>query len=168
MKILLFAFLPMIIFAAEVDISQSDIVDRTINFAIFVAILWYLLANRIKLALQARKDGISAQLNSVQEKLAASKAQKAESLRKLEDSKRQASDIINNAQREIAIIKQNLDKQHKNDLEILKHNHQELLNFEQKRMKKLVINEILEELLSTNDIKLSKSDYIDILLKRAS
>lgn len=165
---ILFILLPAFAFAAEVDIANSDIVERTINFAIFVAILWYLLANRIKAALKARQDGISSQLNAVQDKLAQSNIKKEDALKSLEQSKQKAEDIISSAKKEALIIAQNIEEQCKNDIEILKKSHQELLNFEQKRMKKAVIDDILDELLIKNDIKLNKNDYIEILLKRVA
>ncbi|RAX54075.1 hypothetical protein CCY99_05180 [Helicobacter sp. 16-1353] len=165
---ILFILLPVFAFAADVDIANSDIIERTINFAIFVAILWYLLANRIKSALKARQDGISSQLNAVQDKLAQSKAKKEDMLKSLEQSKQKAEEIVANAKKEAFIITQNIEEQCKNDIEILNKNHQELLSFEQKRMKKAVIDDILDELLIKNDVKLDKNDYIDILLKRVA
>lgn len=163
---LLFFILPIFLFAAEVDITNSDIIERTINFAIFVAILWYLLANRIKTALKSRQNDISSKLNAVQDKLELSKTKKEEALKSLEQSKQKAQEIISNAKKEAFIITQNIDEQCKNDIEILKKNHSELLKFEQKRMKKSVIDDILDEIFIKNDLKLVKNDYINILFKK--
>ncbi len=160
--------LPALMFGNEVDIANSDIIERTINFIIFAVILWYLLANRLKTMLKARQDGISSQLNAVQEKLAQSQLKKEEALKALEAAKQQADDIINSAKKESIIITNHIEEQCNNDIEILKKNHQELLDFEQKKMKKAVINDVLDELLNNNNITLSKKDYIDILRKRVA
>lgn len=168
MKKIIFILLPIFAFAAEVNIAESDIVYRSINFVIFVAILWYLLANPIKSALKARQDNIASQLSLVQEKLLQSKVAKEEALKSLENAKKRASDIIDNAKKEAIIIEQNMEKQYNSDVAILRRNYEERLNFEQKKMKKNIINEILDELLTQNHIKIDKKEYVDILLKRVA
>lgn len=168
LAILLFLIAPMLLMAAEVDIKNSDIIERTINFIIFVAILWYLLKNRIKIALKDRQDKIASQLNAVQDRLNQSKLKKEEAMKSLEDSKKLADEIIANAKKEASMIASNMQNQCKNDIAMIKKNHEELLSFEQKRMNRMVINEILDELLSDKNIALDKKDYINILTKRVA
>lgn len=167
-KIILAFLIPAFLFSAEVDIANSDIIERTINFAIFVGILWYLVANRIKLALKGRQDKIASELNAVQDKVAQSNLKKETMLKELDKAKDRAKEIIANAVKEADIISKNIEKQCKNDIENIKKSHQELLNFEQKKAKKAVINEILDELLMKENINLSKQDYINILKKKVA
>ncbi|RDU63163.1 F0F1 ATP synthase subunit B [Helicobacter sp. MIT 14-3879] len=173
-KLIKIAFLPFLLplflfgAGAEININNTDIIERTINFAIFVAILWYLLANKIKLALKDRQNKIAEQLDAVQNKLSKSRRKKEEALKDLEKSKQIADDIILNAKKESEIIVKNIENQCKNDIEIIKKNHKELLIFEQKKAKKAVINEILDELLIKNDIDLEKKDYINIITKKVA
>lgn len=168
LAIFLLLIAPIFLMGAEVDIKNSDIIERSINFIIFVAILWYLLKNRLKLALKDRQDKIASQLNAVQDRLNQSKIKKEEAMKSLEDSKKLAAEIIENAKKEASMITSNMQNQCKNDIAMIKKNHEELLSFEQKRMKRLVINEILDELLSDKNITLDKKDYINILTKRVA
>lgn len=160
--------LPIFALASEVDFAKSDFIERSINFVIFAAILWYLVAGRLKAALKARQEGISSQLSFMQDRLAQSKIKKDEALKSLESSKQKAYEIIESAKKEAAIIAQNTKNQCENDIKTLNKNYQERKDFEKRRMKRAVIDDILDELLLKNDINLGKSDYIDILLKRVA
>ena len=168
LKIFYLFFFPALLFASEVNIVDTDIIERTINFAIFVVILWYLSANKIKQALKDRQKSIANQLNAVQDKLSQSRLKKEEALKALEETKQKAQEIILNAKKEAEIIASNINKQCATDIEIINRNHQERIEFEQKRMKKIVINDVIGELLSNNNMQLSKNDYIDILFKRVA
>ncbi|RDU58392.1 F0F1 ATP synthase subunit B [Helicobacter sp. MIT 99-5507] len=166
MKLLYLFLLPISLMASEVNIAESDIIERTINFVIFVVILWYFAANKIKMALQNRQNNIANQLDAVQDRLSQSQMKKEEALKALEKSKQNAKEIIENAKKEAEIIVNHINEQCKNDIETMNKNHKERINFEQKRMKNAVIDDIINELLSNNNITLNKKDYIDILLKR--
>lgn len=171
MKVLLkilFVSMPLVAFGAEVSIENSDFVMRCVNFAIFVAILWWLLAKRVKNMLQERRDSIAKQLNAVQDKLAESNAKKVEKLKELEQSKKLARDIVDNAKKEAEILTSNIHNQCKKDMEILQKTYIERLNFEQKRIKQSVVSEVLDEILSDKFIALDKKKIVEILTKRVA
>lgn len=165
---ILFLLMPLVAFSAEVSIESSDFVMRCVNFAIFVAILWWLLAKRLKNMLKDRQDSIAKKLNAVQEKLAESNAKKVEKLKELEQSKKLAKDIVANAKKEAEILTKNIQNQCKNDMEILQKAYIERLNFEQKRIKKSVVSEVLDEILSDKNITLDKKIFVEILTKRVA
>ena len=168
MKYFILALLPMLVSAAEVSIENSDFVMRSVNFVIFVALLWWLVAKHIKNALKSRQESISAQLNAVQDKLADSRAKKEIALKELEKSKKLAKEIIANAKKEAVILVESIATQCKNDAESLRKAHAERLNFEQKRAKQAIIAEVLDELLSDKNIALDKNAFVEILTKRVA
>lgn len=167
LKVFYFFLLPILLFASDVNISDSDIIERSINFAIFVVIVWYLFANKIKQSLKDRQNSIANQLNTVQDKLSQSSAKKEEALKLLEESKQKAQEIILNAKKEAELIISNINNQCSIDIEIINKNHQERIAFEQKRINKIVINDVINELL-LNNMQINKNDCIDILLKRVA
>ncbi len=167
LKMFYLFLLPIFLFASDVNIADSDIIERTINFIIFIVILWYLFANKIKESLKDRQRNIADQLNAVQDKLSQSMAKKEEAYRLLEESKQKAKEIVLNAKKEAEIIADNINKQCNIDIAIINKNHQERISFEHKKIKKMIINDVIDELL-LNNINLSKNDYIDILLKRVA
>ncbi len=160
--------LPIFASASEVSIENSDFVMRSVNFVIFVALLWWLVAKWIKGALKARKDSIASQLNAVQDKLAQTKANKELALKELENAKKLARDIVEGAKKEAVILSDGIALQCKNDSESLRKAHAERLNFEQRRIKKAVIAEILDELLSDKNVALDKKAFVEILAKRVA
>lgn len=166
LKVLLF-FIPLFLFGAEVNIAETDIVYRSINFVIFIALLWYLFADKFKVKLSNRRDSIAQKLKDVQNQLEDSISKKQDALKALEFSKRQANDIIANAKKEASILARDIDEQCKNELKILNQNFSDRMEFETRKMRKNIIAEVLDELLG-NGMKISKEDYIEILSKKVA
>lgn len=74
-KLFYFIFLlPLCAFGASNGSGEYDIVPRTINFLIFVAILYYFVANPFKAFYKNRILRISLKLDEIQKKLLESKA----------------------------------------------------------------------------------------------
>ena len=70
--------------------EQSDFIPRLINFALFIAVLWYFTFARIKAIFTNRKAHIASQLQEIQNKLHKTQKEKDEALKKLEESKKKA------------------------------------------------------------------------------
>lgn len=160
--------MPLFAFGAEVSIENSDFVMRSVNFVIFVALLWWLVAKHIKKALKDRQENIASQLNAVQVKLAESNTKKIAKLDELENAKKLAKDIVASAHKEAEILTKNIQEQCKRDMEILQKSFVERLNFEQKRVKKSIVSEVLDEILRDENIKLDKKQFVEILTKRVA
>ncbi|WP_180675671.1 F0F1 ATP synthase subunit B [Helicobacter sp. 11S03491-1] len=166
--IVLLLFCTSCLFAQEVNISDTDIVERVINFVIFLAILWYFVADKLKQIFVSRREGIAKKLNEVQDKFKNAKKEKEQALRKLEEAKEKASDMLAIAKKEAYLIAQKIDEQSKSDIEHLIKNNEILMDFEQKKMEKQVVDEILSELFKTKTSSLEISDYIHILNKKVA
>lgn len=148
--------------------GDYDIIERTINFVIFVALVYYFAANAIKDVFKARRDGIANSLAKIQEKLQDSKKAKQKALNQVEEAKKNAKDIVEAAHKESAIIVQKIEESTKNELENLVRQYNEHIAFEQKKAEKLVVDEILSEFLNKDSIALSKDVLIQSLLKKAA
>ena len=150
--------------ASEVDISQTDIIPRSINFIIFVLILWFLFAGKLKAFLQERREKISLQFSEVQDKLKIAKKEKEQALRKLEEAKETAAEIIANAKKESYLVAQKIEEQTRADIEVMMKNAEALMSFETKQMEKEVVMEVLDEVFAEN--RLDAHAYGSILEKR--
>ena len=95
-KILLLLF-PFVLMASE---SGYDILPRTINFILFASILYYFIANPVKNAYKARIEGIATRLANIEQKLKDSKAKKDDALRRVEEAKANAADLIETTRKE--------------------------------------------------------------------
>lgn len=150
--------------ASEVNIADTDMVARVINFVIFAVILWFLVAKRAKAFFGERRNKIADRLIEVQEKLKSAKNSKEQALRKLEDAKERAAEIVANAKKESYMIAQKIEEQSSIDIENMMKSTEALMAFEQKKMEKEVVSEILEEIFSES--KLNATEYVRILEKK--
>ena len=168
-KILLFAlaFAPLALFASS-EGAETDILQRTVNFIIFAAILYYLLADKIKAAFADRSLSIQAELDKVQDALDASSKKVDDTKAQLEEAKKLALEVVEGANAEIEKIKQDVLDTVKHDIANLEKHFDEKVKVETRRAKKEVVSEILDELLSADNIELSQEELSSIVLKKVA
>ncbi|MDD2640679.1 MAG: F0F1 ATP synthase subunit B [Arcobacteraceae bacterium] len=167
-KIVLFmlAFAPLALFASEG--AETDIIQRTVNFVIFAGILWYLLAEKIKAFFANRSLGIQAELDKVQDTLKESQAKVDEATLKLEEAKKLAVEIVSGANAEIDSIKSKIAQAVDNEIAHLNKNFDEKIKIETKKAKKEIVQSVLEELLSSDNIGVSQDELANIVLKKVA
>lgn len=161
------ALAPMALFASGAE-TDYDIIQRTVNFVIFAAILWYLLADKIKAAFADRSLSIQAELDKVQDTLDASAKKVDNAAAKLEEAKKLAIEVVDGANAEIEKIKQNVLAAVESDIANLEKHFDEKVKVEARKAKKEVVSEILDELLSTDNISLSQEELSNIVLKKVA
>ena len=161
------ALAPVVMFASEGAV-ETDIVQRTVNFIIFAAILWYLLADKIKAFFANRTLSIQAELDKVQETLKASQDKVSDAQKKLEEAKKLATEIIEGAKADIDSVKQKVATAVDADIANLNKNLDEMMKVETSKAKRKVVTEVLEELLSSENIQLTQSELANIVLKKVA
>jgi len=161
------AFAPLALFANS-EGAETDIIQRTVNFIIFAAILWYLLADKLKAAFADRSSSIQAELDKVQDALDASQKKVDDTTAKLEEAKKLAIEVVDGANTEIDKIKQSVLEAVENDIANLEKHFDEKVKVETRRAKKEVVSEILNELLSADNIELSQEELSNIVLKKVA
>ncbi len=164
--LMLLAFTPLALFAAEG--VETDIVQRTVNFIIFAGILWYLLAEKIKVFFVSRSLGIQAELDKVQDSLKESQAKVDNAALKLDEAKKLAIEIVNSANEEIDSIKSKVAQSTENEIAHLKKSLDEKIKLETRKAKKIVVENILEELLSNENIGVSQDELANIVIKKVA
>lgn len=164
--IIALAMFPVALFAN--DGAETDIIQRTVNFIIFAAILWYLLADRIKAFFAGRTLGIQAELDKVQDTKRASLEKKQEAIRKSEDAKRIAAEIVEGAKADVDAIKQKVLAAVEAEIANLNKNFDEMMKVELSKVKKDVVASILDELLNSDTINLSQDELVNIVLKKVA
>ncbi|MCT7910604.1 F0F1 ATP synthase subunit B [Arcobacter lacus] len=167
MLLLGLALAPVALFASEGAV-ETDIVQRTVNFIIFAAILWYLIADKIKAFFANRTLSIQAELDKVQETLKASQDKVTDAQKKLEEARKLAAEIIEGAKADIDSVKQKVTTAVDADITNLNKNLEEMIKIETSKAKKQVVAEVLEELLSSENIKLTQQELVDVVLKKVA
>lgn len=162
------ALAPVALFASSEGAVETDIVQRTVNFIIFAGILWYILADKIKAFFAERSLSIQAELDKVQDTLKASQDKVKDAQKKLEEAKKIATEIIEGAKADIDSVKQKVATAVDTDISNLNKNLEEMMKVETSKAKKEVVTEVLEELLSSENIKLTQQELANIVLKKVA
>lgn len=161
------ALAPVALLAQEGAV-ETDIVQRTVNFIIFAGILWYLLADKIKAYFAERSLSIQAELDKVQDTLKASEDKVTDAQKQLDDAKKLAAEIVENAKADIDSVKQKVSVAVDADIANLEKNLDEMIKVETSKAKREVVAEILDELLKSDNIKLSQDELANIVLKKVA
>jgi F-type H+-transporting ATPase subunit b len=159
---------PLSLFATEGAETDYDIIQRTVNFIIFAGILWYLLADKIKAFFAERSLSIQAELDKVQDTLKASEDKVNEAQKQLDEAKKLAAEIVDTAKADIDSVKQKVSIAVDSDIANLEKNLDEMIKVETSKAKKEVVSEVLEELLKSDNIKLSQDELASIVLKKVA
>ncbi|MCR6575875.1 F0F1 ATP synthase subunit B [Campylobacter insulaenigrae] len=167
-NILLITIIPFYVFAAGDESGDYDILPRTVNFILFVAILYYFIATPIKKFYNDRINKISSKMNEIQEKLIASKNLKLEMMKKLDLAKQESINAVALAKKEAEILASKIENETKTELSVLEKSFQEHKKYEIRKMEKEVINSVLEEVFKDDNSYLKQEDIINIMMKKAS
>jgi F-type H+-transporting ATPase subunit b len=170
LKYLSLLLLPALALASEqgAEHGGTDIFWRLINFLIFFGILYYLLADKIKAYFKGREDGIAGRLSEVQEKLKEAKAAKEAAVQKAKDAEATAADYVEAAKKEAELMVEKINQTLAHDKEILEKSFQDRVEVEAKKMKKEVVDEVLEEMFSSKSANISNDDLLNIIKKKVA
>lgn len=163
------ALLPLFAVASEhAAEGGTDIVARTVNFLIFAAIIYYLIADKVKAFFRERTSGIAKQLTEVEEKLGAIKAEKEAALKEAEEAKTKAKELIEIAKKEAVALSEKIEEDAKSEIEHLKKALEERMEIEEKKMTKGVVAEVIDEMFTSGKVSLSNEEFVNIIKKKVA
>ena len=154
--------------ASSAENAGTDIVQRTVNFLIFAGLIWYLVAEPVKSFFASRSQGIADELQKVQDKLNESIALKKEALAKISDAEKFAEELVVSLKKENKVLNDNIMLQCDADLETLTKQHVSLMNFEQRKMVRTVVEDIVNEVLSQSGDSFDKEAMANVILKKVA
>ena len=147
---------------------ETDFVPRLVNFIIFAGLLYYLLANPIKNFFKNRQAGIESQLKEIEEKLQAAKNEKKEAEERLEEAEARALQIIEDAKKEAVVLAEGIARANETELKAMEKQFEEKLTLEEKKSAREVIDEVLGESITNDDIMLGESKVVEIVKKKVA
>ena len=148
--------------------GETDIVQRTVNFLIFAGILYYLLAEPMKNFFGGRSKGIADELEKVQEKLRDSKAAKEAAEQKIEEAKKFAADLMATAKKENKILNEKIMQQCESDLENITKQNAALMDLEQRKMVREVVDAVMDDVLAEESAGFDKETMAQIIMKKVA
>ena len=154
--------------ASEVKDGGSDIVQRTVNFILFAGLVWYLVGEPIKNYFASRSQGIADELKKVQDKLDESIALKKDALAKISEAERFAQELAESSKKENKLIYDALMAQGETELETIAKQNLSKKEFEERKMVREVVEEIVTETLSQSAGSFDKEAMANVILKKVA
>ncbi|MEA3513496.1 MAG: hypothetical protein U9R37_07820 [Campylobacterota bacterium] len=158
---------PLALFGSDQNVT-TDIVERSVNFVIFIAIIYYLLADKLKTFFIGRTEDIQSELDKVQDMLKESETKVADAKQEIEKSKQIANQLIDDANNDVDSIKRKIEVAIDQEISSLEKSFSEKTELETKKAKKLIVENVLNKLLSDENIAISDDELANIVLKKVA
>ena len=147
---------------------ESDYWPRVVNFTIFAALLYYLIANPIKSFFRERREGIATQLKQIETMLQEAKEKKKEAQLRLEESEKRAEEIIADAKKEATLLAQKIAEANASELSVLEKQFADKMKAEERKATREVVESVLGENITGDDIALDEKKVVDIIAKKVA
>ena len=154
--------------ASSAEGGSTDIIQRTVNFLLFAGVVWYLVAEPIKAYFNSRSEGVADELKKVQDKLNETITLKKEALARISDAEKFADELVVSSKKENKVINDNIMLQCEAELETLGKQNASLTDFEQRKMVRTVVEDVLSEVLSQSGDSFDKKAMADVILKKVA
>ena len=148
--------------------SGTDIVQRTVNFLLFAGLVWYLIAEPVKNYFASRSQAIADEMKKVQDKLKESASLKKNTLAKITSAEKFADDLAVSSKKENKIINDNIMSQCDAEIEILVKQQASLMEFEQRKMVRSVVDTVLQDVFSQTSESFDKEAMANVILKKVA
>lgn len=154
--------------ASSAEGGNTDIIQRTVNFLLFAGVVWYLVAEPVKSFFNARSQGVADELKKVQDKLNETITLKKEALAKISDAEKFAEELLVSSKKENKIINDSIMLQCEAELVTLEKQNTSLTEFEQRKMVRTVVEDVLTEVLKQSADSFDKKAMADVILKKVA
>ena len=154
--------------ASEAGHGETDIVQRTVNFLLFAGLVWYLVGEPAKAYFASRSQGISGELKKVQEKLEESITLKKDALVKISDAEKFARNLLVSSKKENKVINDKIMNQCDTDLEIISTQSVSFKEFEERKMVRSVVEDVLNETLVQSSESFDNQAMVNVILKKVA
>ena len=146
----------------------TDIIQRTVNFLLFAGLVWYLVAEPARNYFASRSNSIADEMKKVQDKLKESISLKKEVLAKVGAAEKFAEELAVSSKKENKILNDSIMVQCENDIEVMAKQQAVLMEFEQRKMVRSVVENILSDVLSQSDNSFDKEAMANVILKKVA
>ena len=146
----------------------TDIIQRTVNFLLFAGLIWYLVAEPAKNYFVSRSQAIADEMRKVQDKLKETASLKKDALTKVSVAEKFAADLAISSKKENKIVNDAIMTQCDADVEIMIKQQAALMEFEQRKMVRNVVETTLTEVLAQSDDSFDKEAMANVILKKVA
>ncbi len=161
----LFLILPVFVFASDVE---TDIIPRTVNFLIFVSILYYILADKTKTYFKGRTASIEDKFTQINKQKFLNQKKIADANKELKKAKTLASKIVEEATANQKNIKQTILKATDEKIKQLIKKIDENIYIQTQKLKNQTVSNFIDKIFESKNIKISAKDISNIITKKVA
>jgi F-type H+-transporting ATPase subunit b len=154
--------------ASEAGHEGTDILQRSVNFVIFAGLVWYLIAEPARNYFTSRSQSIADELQKVQDRLNESITLKKEALGKISEAEKFVEELKEASKKENKLLNDAIMSQCEVDLGILSVQQKSLMEFEQRKMVREVVEETLDTVLAQSSEDFDKEAMANVILKKVA
>lgn len=147
---------------------STDIVQRTVNFLLFAGVIWYLVAEPVKSYFSSRSQAIADEMKKVQDKLRESATLKKDALAKVSAAEKFAEELALGSKKENKIVSENIINQCESEMETMVKQQASLMEFEQRKMVRTVVESTLTDVLAQASGDFDKEAMANVILKKVA
>jgi F-type H+-transporting ATPase subunit b len=155
----------MFIWASD---THTDILPRTVNFLIFVAIIYYILADKAKAYFKDRTTSIEDRFQEIEEQKLQNQKKIDEAEKELEKAKILASKIVEEAISNQNNIKQTILKTTDDKIQQLIKKIDENIYIQTEKLKTQTVSNFLDRIFENKNIQISAKDISNIIKKKVA
>jgi|SaaInl8_135m_RNA_FD_contig_111_175463_length_1990_multi_6_in_0_out_0_2 F-type H+-transporting ATPase subunit b len=165
--VLLFIALTTSVFASEHG-GETDIIPRTVNFLIFAGLVYYLLADKIKVFFTERAENVVAELDKIEDKIRESKRAKEMAENAITEAEIKAKEIVETSGIEAELLTERIELNCQDDLLNMEKSKNETMGVEKNKMVRTVVFETLDDIFDGNDDTIDNQKLVISLLKKVA
>ncbi|MFA6760307.1 MAG: F0F1 ATP synthase subunit B [Sulfuricurvum sp.] len=148
--------------------GETDIVQRTVNFLLFAGIIYYLVSEPIKGFFASRSKSIADEMKKVQDRLRESAELKKEAMAKNADALKFAEDLAITSKKENKLLSDGILAQCEQDMQNMAKQQASLIDFEQRKMVREVVESILAEAVDGASASFDREAMANLILKKVA
>lgn len=165
-RLLVFMFVSVsALFASD---AESDILQRSVNFAIFAALSWYLFAGFIKNFFGKRREEIAKSFERAQDRVKLAKSLKEEAQKELEEAKAKAAEILETSKEEATLLVKKIKERKDEEIKILNRLKDENKLVMENRMIRSVVSQTMGEILDSDELLADQEAIVENMIKKVA
>jgi len=148
---------------------EYDIGPRVFNFVIFVAILYYLVFDKLVAFLRGRTKDIDDKFKAGEIELEALKIEKNSSQDKIEEANKKSKEIIEDAKKTSESLVKNIENSINDKIKNVEHTYEQRAEFDNKKAASLAVEDVLTSVVFKPALdELSQESIMEIIKKKVA
>jgi F-type H+-transporting ATPase subunit b len=172
MRFFIFALLSLLfastLLAETGSHTETDIIPRTVNFIIFAALTYYMLADKIKAYFTGRSESIAKSFSEVEDKIRASKQALEEAKTKRDEAKRIADEFLLASNKDARHQSEKIIENAKIEATAIKKHVAEDMSLMKRRTITEVVTKSLDEVINKEGFGVEDSELGKILARKVA